>query len=55
MVAVQGELAIANSAVTTAVVLDANGMPMRELPLPQRDGKRILSLPGDALYVMLVP
>jgi len=46
-------LTIKNAALKTAVVLDANGMAMGELPLEDAGGAKRVKLPGDALYVVL--
>ena len=42
-----------NSALTTAVVLDANGMAVKELPLTDDGGKKSIKLPPDVLNVIL--
>ncbi|NBB72596.1 MAG: hypothetical protein GVY35_02840 [Bacteroidetes bacterium] len=47
------ELSIANDRIRHAYVLDANGYPVREIPLEGKDGKRTLRFPEDALYVIL--
>ena len=43
-----------NTAITKAHVLDANGMPVKELPLTASGGgRKVLKFPPDALYVVL--
>ncbi|HYF00414.1 MAG TPA: hypothetical protein VEJ18_15955 [Planctomycetota bacterium] len=49
----KGELEIANPAIRTATVLDANGMPTGTVPGESRNGVFRLRLPEDALYVLL--
>jgi hypothetical protein len=46
---------VANPGLKTARVLDANGMPVRDLPLeaPASGGGKILRFPPDALYAVL--
>jgi hypothetical protein len=52
---VNGDVTIAlrNTKVTTAHVLDANGMPVKEVPLTASAGRKTLKFPADALYVVL--
>ncbi len=47
------ELAIANSTLTTAHVLDPNGMPSGAIPLQTSAGRKSFKFPPDALYVVL--
>ena len=47
------EIAIANPALKTAHVLDANGMPVNERPLEGSAGRRTFRFPSDALSVVL--
>jgi hypothetical protein len=47
------EIAIANPALKTARVLDANGMPVNEIPLKSSAGRKMFKFPPDALYVVL--
>jgi len=47
------EIAIANPALKTARVLDANGMPVNEIPLEGAAGRKTFKFPPDALYVVL--
>ena len=46
-------LALSNTKITKARVLDANGMPVKEVPLATSAGRKTLKFPGDALYVVL--
>jgi len=46
-------LTINNASLKTAVVLDANGMSVKELPLEDAGGKKSVKLPADTLYVVL--
>ncbi|HWX18346.1 MAG TPA: hypothetical protein VN578_00440 [Candidatus Binatia bacterium] len=46
-------LAIANTTLKTARVLDANGMPVKDIPLEQSAGRNTFTFPPDALYVVL--
>ncbi|HYG77821.1 MAG TPA: hypothetical protein VEK08_22635 [Planctomycetota bacterium] len=46
-------LTIRNSGLKTAVVLDANGLPVKEIPLEDAGGAKKLKLPADAMYVVL--
>jgi len=46
-------LALNNSRISKALVLDANGMPVKEVPLAVSAGRQTLKFPADALYVML--
>ena len=47
------EVAVANPALKTARVLDANGMPVEDIPLQGSAGRRTFKFPPDALYVVL--
>jgi hypothetical protein len=47
------EIAIANPALKTARVLDANGMPVSEILLKSSADRRTFRFPSDALYVVL--
>jgi len=47
------EITIANPALKTARVLDANGMPVNEIPLKSSAGRKMFKFPPDALYVVL--
>lgn len=47
------EVAIANPSLKTARVLDANGMPVSEIPLKSVAGRKTFQFPPDALYVVL--
>ncbi|MCW8130046.1 MAG: hypothetical protein KIS92_06835 [Planctomycetota bacterium] len=44
---------VRNAALKTAVVLDPNGMPVKEIPLEDADGGKRFAFPEDALYVVL--
>jgi hypothetical protein len=46
-------LSIKNAALTKAVVLDANGMAVREIALEKNGERAVLKLPEDALYIVL--
>ena len=46
-------LALQNTEITKAHVLDANGMPVKEIPLATSAGGKTLKFPADALYVVL--
>ncbi len=46
-------LRISNSGLSEAVVLDVNGMPVRTIKLEKSGSDRTLTLPADALYVVL--
>ena len=46
-------LRLANTVVTRARVLDANGMPVKEVALALSAGRKTLKFPADALYVVL--
>jgi hypothetical protein len=46
-------LALKNTRITKARVLDANGMPVQEVPLATSAGRKTLKFPADALYVVL--
>lgn len=46
-------ISIANDSLTTATVLDPNGMPAGETALGGADGMKRFSFPPDALYVVL--
>jgi hypothetical protein len=47
------EITIANSTVKSARVLDANGMPVKAIPLESSAGRGSFKFPPDALYVVL--
>jgi hypothetical protein len=47
------EIAIANPALKTARALDANGMPVKTIPLEPSAGRTTFKFPPDALYVVL--
>jgi hypothetical protein len=47
------EIAIANPALKTAHVLDANGMSVSEIPLKSSADRKTFQFPSDALYVVL--
>ena len=44
---------LANEKISRALVLDANGMPVRDVPLENSAGSKRFQFPGDALYVVL--
>ena len=46
-------LALTNTEITKAHVLDANGIPVKEVPLAAAAGRKTLNFPADALYVVL--
>jgi len=46
-------LVLKNTEITKARVLDANGMPLKEVPLAASADRRTLTFPADALYVVL--
>jgi hypothetical protein len=46
-------VSVANASITKAVLLDANGMAVRELPGRQVGGVFVPELPPEAMYVML--
>ena len=46
-------LALNNTKLTKARVLDANGMPVKEVPLATSAGRKTLRFPTNALYVVL--
>ena len=46
-------LALKNTRISTARVLDANGMAVKEVPLAASAGRKTLKFPADALYVVL--
>ncbi len=46
-------LALKNTKITKAHVLDANGMPGEEVPLSTSAGRKTLKFPANALYVVL--
>lgn len=46
-------LALKNTEITKARVLDANGMPLKNIPLTTSAGRKVLKFPRDALYVVL--
>jgi hypothetical protein len=47
------EIAISNTTLTTARVLDANGMPVSAIPLQLSAGRKTFKFPSDALYAVL--
>jgi hypothetical protein len=47
------EIAIANPALKTARVLDANGMPLSAIQLEASAGRKTFRFPPDALYVVI--
>jgi hypothetical protein len=47
------EISIANPALKTACVLDANGMPVNEIPLESSAAGKTFKFPPEALYVVL--
>jgi hypothetical protein len=47
------EVAIANLSLKTARILDANGMPVNEIPLKSAAGRKTFQFPPDALYFVL--
>jgi hypothetical protein len=53
IVETDASVSIANPALKTAHVLDANGMKVKDIPLEDANGKKELKLPADALYVVL--
>ena len=46
-------ISVANSKFSRAVVLDANGMPGKEIPLQDSAGRKAFQFPQDAFYVVL--
>jgi len=50
---IQGSVSVANPALTKAVVLDAGGYPVKELPLEKDGDRQKLTLPPDGMYVIL--
>jgi hypothetical protein len=46
-------LSVANPALKTARALDANGTPVKDIPLEQSAGRAAFRFPADALYVVL--
>jgi hypothetical protein len=46
-------LTLKNTEITKARVLDANGMPTKEVPLATSADRNTLKFPADALYVVL--
>jgi hypothetical protein len=46
-------LALENREITKALVLDANGMPVKAIPLATSAGRKRMTFPADALYVIL--
>lgn len=46
-------LSLKNSAIVKARALDANGMPLKEIPLNTSRDRKNLKFPADVLYVML--
>lgn len=49
----RGRLTLRNPGLTEAIVLDPNGMARGQIPVTRQDGALSLSLPEDALYVIL--
>ncbi len=47
------EISIGNTVVTTARVLDANGMAVSDIPLQLSAGRKTFKFPSDALYAVL--
>ena len=54
---VNGDITIAlkNAGLKTAVVLDANGLKVKEIPLETDGGGKRFKFPADALYVVVIP
>ena len=46
-------VSVTNPNVSRAVVLDANGMPEKEIPLQDSAGRKVFQFPEDSLYVVL--
>jgi hypothetical protein len=46
-------ISIANPNLTRAILLDANGMTAGTVPVQQRDGRLHVTLPKDAMHVVL--
>ncbi len=46
-------LTIDNAALKTARVLDVNGMPVKDIPLQDAGGKKLLVLPANTMYIVL--
>jgi len=46
-------LSVANTRISKAMVLDCNGLPVKEVPLQDSEGRKRFQFPGDALYVVL--
>jgi hypothetical protein len=53
IVRADAEIALGNTTLTTARVLDANGMPVSAIPLHLSAGRRTFKFPSDALYAVL--
>ncbi|MCC6882698.1 MAG: hypothetical protein IT576_11140, partial [Verrucomicrobiales bacterium] len=51
----QGKIALRNSRLTKAVLLDPNGYAIREIPLARENSGVALDLPPDSLYLLLTP
>lgn len=49
----RGAIGIKNPSINKATALDANGMPIAEIPIWRKDGEIRISLPSSALYVCL--
>jgi len=49
----RGQIAVRNPSITKATALDANGMPVADLPITKDGGIVKLALPDNALYVCL--
>ncbi|MEZ6126551.1 MAG: hypothetical protein R3C49_25800 [Planctomycetaceae bacterium] len=47
------DLTLNNSVITTATQLDANGLPVKDLPLQRATSGVQLKLPADAMYMLL--
>jgi hypothetical protein len=52
---VRGQVTVAlkNSKISRARVLDSNGMPVKDVPLKDSAGGKTFEFPPDALYVVL--
>jgi hypothetical protein len=46
-------ITVNNSKIASAQVLNANGMPVKEIPLSDSGGRKTFQFPADALYVVL--
>ncbi len=51
IVRTRGEITVRNSGLAKATVLDANGMPVSNLPVTRHGNAVKITLPEDALYV----